>query len=171
MATSTLATTSTARATAATTGQAEPSRLRAHTTCSSTRPASTRLTTAAGTTADQFVAWLAGSSAGCLLGWYPRACYTICPKGWTLPSRTQFNVLMTSGLSGSNFMNAPYYLLRGGYVGEDGFDSANVSGIYWSSNATLGNNSFTLLLSTNYISTDSWGTRSCGMSVRCVAAS
>lgn len=62
-----LATTSAARATAATTGQVEPTRLRPPTICTSTRRTSSRRSTTPTAAAVRSVAWLAGSSAGCLL--------------------------------------------------------------------------------------------------------
>lgn len=58
---------------------------------------------------------------------------SICPKGWTLPSQSQFRQLINSGLSSSNFMNAPYYLLRGGYLYNSSLDATESLGHYWSS--------------------------------------
>ena len=37
----------------------------------------------------------------------PQSTRSICPKGWKLPSQSQFQNLINRGLSSSNFMNAP----------------------------------------------------------------
>ena len=58
---------------------------------------------------------------------------SICPRGWTLPSRSQFQTLINNGLTSSNFMNAPYYLLRGGYIFGNSLTNAGTIGIYSSS--------------------------------------
>ena len=54
---------------------------------------------------------------------------SICPVGWKLPTQSQLQALIDSGLTNSNFMNPPYYLLRGGMLGS----SAGSAGYYWSS--------------------------------------
>lgn len=58
---------------------------------------------------------------------------SICPAGWTLPSQSQFQTLINNGLSGSNLMNAPYYLLRGGYLTYSSLTDAGSYGYYWAS--------------------------------------
>lgn len=58
---------------------------------------------------------------------------SICPKGWRLPSRSEFRNLTANGLNYDNFANAPYYLLRGGSI--DGIRPTyeGSEGGYWSS--------------------------------------
>lgn len=94
---------------------------------------------------------------------------SICPKGWTLPSQSQFQVLINSGLSRSNFMNAPYYLLRGGYLNGSLLGGAGSGGFYWASTHSGSTYAYFLHLGSGGVSTRS---DSCyfGRSVRCVAA-
>lgn len=94
---------------------------------------------------------------------------SICPKGWTLPSQSQFQQLINSGLSGSNFMNAPYYLLRGGYLFDSSLGDAGSYGDYWSSTPIGSSNAYRLYFFSGYVLTDRDG-RYYGQSVRCVAA-
>ena len=95
---------------------------------------------------------------------------SICPKGWTLPSRSQFQQLINSGLSGSNFMNAPYYLLRGGYLTNSLLDSTGSYGYYWSSTPNGSSSAYILAFYSGYVHTSSSSRRYYGRSVRCVAA-
>ena len=94
---------------------------------------------------------------------------SICPTGWTLPSESQFQQLINSGLSGSNFMNAPYYLLRNGYLRTSSLDYAGSYGSYWSSTPNGSSYACYLLFNSGYVNT-SGGYRYYGRSVRCVAA-
>src|SRR5699024_7162223 len=71
---------------------------------------------------------------------------SICPKGWTLPSQSQFQQLINSGLSGSNSMNAPYYLLRGGYLNTSSLILAGSYGSYWSSSSSSSSTTYNLYL-------------------------
>ena len=94
---------------------------------------------------------------------------SICPAGWTLPSQSQFQQLIDSGLPNSNFMNAPYYLLRGGYLHDRSLDDAGSGGYYWSS--TPDGSSYVYFLF--FFSGDIYTTylyRQYGFPVRCVAA-
>lgn len=93
---------------------------------------------------------------------------SICPKGWTLPSPSQFQQLINSGLSGSNFMNAPYYFLRGGVLGDSLLSGAGSQGYYWSS--TPYSSSIAEVLNCDYYVYSGFGSRYNGDSVRCVAA-
>ena len=94
---------------------------------------------------------------------------SICPKGWTLPSQSQFQQLINSGLSGSNFMNAPYYLLRGGFLNNSSLLSAGSYGNYWSSTPNGSSYAYDLYFSSGYVDTN-YAYRYGGRSVRCVAA-
>ena len=93
---------------------------------------------------------------------------SICPKGWTLPSRSQFQALINSGLSGSNFMSAPYYLLRGGHLYGSSLDNDGDYGYYWSSTPY----DFGLVYSLGFYSGNAYTSTAYpyyGQSVRCVA--
>ena len=94
---------------------------------------------------------------------------SICPKGWTLPSQSQFQTLINNGLSASNFMNAPYYLLRGGYLYDDYLDGDGANGYYWASTPLGSFLAYELIVGSGDTGvTDA--DRSYGLSVRCVAA-
>ena len=96
---------------------------------------------------------------------------SICPKGWTLPSERQFRTLFDNGLSNSNYMNAPYYLLRGGclFYGSS-LHGAGSDGYYWSSTPDGSSDAYILSFGTLIIQAGSGGYRYSGFSVRCVAA-
>ena len=97
---------------------------------------------------------------------------SICPKGWSLPTVQEFIELIDSGLTGSNFMNPPYYLVRGGSVAYSR-PSGGANGTYWSSTPhnSNGERAHAMFFSDGYISTASNEDRSVGRSVRCVATS
>ncbi len=94
---------------------------------------------------------------------------SICPKGWHLPSRSEFGNLTANGLNYDNFANAPYYLLRGGYLASSSLTNAGSYGFYWSSTPNGSNRAHYLYFGSGYVVTD-YDYRSDGYSVRCVAA-
>lgn len=94
---------------------------------------------------------------------------SICPKGWTLPSQSQFQQLINSGLSGGNFMNAPYYLLRGGNLSRSSLSEAGSSGYYWSSTPEGSSYAYNLIFFLGNVYT-LYDYRYRGHSVRCVTA-
>ena len=94
---------------------------------------------------------------------------SICPKGWMLPSQSQFQQLINSGLSGSDFMNAPYYLLRGGNLLNSSLNTAGSNGFYWSSTPYGSSYAYVLYFYSGYVSTYDYF-RYYGQPVRCVAA-
>lgn len=94
---------------------------------------------------------------------------SICPKGWTLPSRSQFETLINDGLSSSNFMNAPYYLLRGGYLFDSSLSFARSYGYYWSSTPSGSSFAYALYFYSGGVAAHYFD-RYDGQSVRCVAA-
>lgn len=95
---------------------------------------------------------------------------SICPAGWTLPSRSQFQGLINAGLSGSNFVNSPYYLLRGGYLYNSALGNAGSGMYYWSSTPFDSGRTYYLGFESRYISVNIINFRFYGFSVRCVAA-
>ena len=94
---------------------------------------------------------------------------SICPAGWTLPSESQYWALIDAGLSGSNFMNAPYYLLRGGELRDSSLVSAGSYGCYWQSTPYASSSAHYLIFTSGYVDTYI-GNRYYGQPVRCVAA-
>ena len=95
---------------------------------------------------------------------------SICPKGWTLPSQSQFQQLINSGLSGPNFMSAPYYLLRGGRLGISSLYGAGSYGYYWSSTPSGSGHAYTLYFLSGGVLANNGEARYRGLPVRCVAA-
>ena len=94
---------------------------------------------------------------------------SICPKGWTLPSQSQFQALINSGLNGNNFMQSPYYLLRGGSLNNSSLNTAGSDGFYRSSTPYGSSNSYYLTFDSGAVYTN-FGGRYGGQSVRCVVA-
>ena len=66
-------------------------------------------------------------------------------------------------------MNAPYYLLRGGDLGNSSLIGAGSGGSYWSSTPGGSSSAYYLLFYSGYVRT-SYDYRYYGQSVRCVAA-
>lgn len=95
---------------------------------------------------------------------------SICPAGWTLPSKSRFNALINTGLSDSNFMNAPYYLLRGGLLSGSWVGDRGSRGGYWASTPNGSNYASDLFLRSGEVSASGSYIRYYGLSVRCVAA-
>ena len=96
---------------------------------------------------------------------------SICPKGWTLPREPQFQALIDSGLTTSNFMDAPYYFVRGGYVYSTSLNYVGSRGCYWSATRSGASAvTYYLVFSSDGVSIDASLGRT-GRSVRCVALS
>ena len=66
-------------------------------------------------------------------------------------------------------MNAPYYLLRGGYLLYSSLYSAGSDGFYWSSTPSGSSYAYTLYFVSGGVDTIDYN-RYYGFSVRCVAA-
>ena len=66
-------------------------------------------------------------------------------------------------------LNAPYYLLRGGYLGNSSLSYAGSDGYYWSSTPNGSSYAYSLYFSSGYVNTY-LDRRYLGLSVRCVAA-
>ena len=94
---------------------------------------------------------------------------SICPKGWTLPSQSQFQALISSGLDGTNFMQSPYYLLRGGYLHNSSLSRAGSDAYYRSSTPYGSGYAVNLFVSSGGVEVV-FSSRYSGDSVRCVAA-
>ena len=94
---------------------------------------------------------------------------SICPKGWTLPSQSQFQALISSGLDGTNFMQSPYYLLRDGWLNNNSLSLAGSNGFYWSSTPYGSSYAYGLRFNSGNVFMGS-GDRYYGLSIRCVAA-
>ena len=67
-------------------------------------------------------------------------------------------------------MNAPYYLLRGGYLYGSSLDDAGSYGYYWSATPTGSSDAYILYFDSGDIYASNYSSRYFGFSVRCVAA-
>ena len=99
-----------------------------------------------------------------------------CPSGWTMPSQAQFQTLIDTGLSRSNYRSAPYYFARGGYYNTDhGMQGTQGSiGVYWSSTGERNDVrvyvGYALDVSGSGVSVDhAYGQDGIGATVRCIA--
>ena len=72
-------------------------------------------------------------------------------------------------MQNTKFMNAPYYLLRGGYLYYSSLDLAGSDGLYWSSTPDGSSGAYLLYFTSGNVLTDG-SLRYRGFSVRCVAA-
>ena len=69
----------------------------------------------------------------------------------------------------TKIMNAPYYLLRGGYLFNSSLFSAGSYGSYWSSTPNGSSDAYFLYFTSGYVYMN-YDYRYDGFSVRCVAA-
>ena len=67
-------------------------------------------------------------------------------------------------------MNTPYYLLRGGVLGNSSLDATETIGFYWSSTPYGSSSAHYLGFDSDYINAGFDYNRYFGFSVRCVAA-
>ncbi len=112
--------------------------------------------------------------------------YSICPRGWKLPSLSEYQDFLTkaginykhwngSSWSGSSsasdstkIRGAPYNFPYAGFVFDGSLRNVGSEGYYWSSTASGSNNAYRLYFTSSNVNT---GTRNrCnGLSVRCIA--
>lgn len=97
------------------------------------------------------------------------AASSICPKGWVLPSNTDYRTLLgVAGYNTTTMQSTPYNFVIAGFV----VDSSNTTGSegdYWTRTAG-GVHGFRLNFNSTGIDVNVYY-RSCGFSVRCVAYS
>ncbi len=108
---------------------------------------------------------------------------SICPKGWRLPTMTQFQTLF--GINGANLggdyvtrltniQATPYKFLTAGFYSEYGLNDASSRGVYWSSTSYDSDNAYNMFFKSSefILSPDLFSTlyhRYYGIPVRCVA--
>ena len=127
------------------------------------------------------------------------AAYSICPKGWRLPTSTTSNAdpltspnwktgdwyaLATAyganlesnyyETAGTFYTNAgpgttPNFLLAGYYY-SGSFGNGGSGGDYWSSTSSSGANAYSLYFNSSYVNSANYNNRRYGFSVRCVLA-
>ena len=96
---------------------------------------------------------------------------SICPKGWTLPSKTQvINVAGTSASAGSSTYVSIFSPVLGGYYSKGTLNSKDTSGMWWGSTASDGiRRNYLRYDGTSLISKNNY--RLFGRYIRCVQAS
>ncbi len=100
--------------------------------------------------------------------------YSICPRGWRLPSNTEYNTLLSSaGISddkagSAKIRGTPYNFPYAGYVYDGSLHNVGSEGLYWSSTADGTGNAYRLYFGSSTVNTY-YGNRYRGFSVRCIA--
>ncbi len=93
---------------------------------------------------------------------------SICPKGWRLPTSTEFKTLYTNYNSASAMMGDPGFVLSGrvynGSVVGQGDD-----GRYWSRKVRNASGAYNLLLDSSNVTPEGSNGKYVGFSVRCIA--
>ena len=92
--------------------------------------------------------------------------YDICPKGWRLPTKTEFD-----GINGTSYISA-FSPIYGGYYNNGSLSGRSARGYWWSSTA-YNNNSrsqYNLYYYDGSLSTDYYS-KSYGLHVRCIRSS
>ena len=93
----------------------------------------------------------------------------ICPKGWRLPTRAEFNTLASTYTTGATLTAAPFYGVYAGSYSNSSFYDGGSYGLYWSSNAGNAWNACYLYFGSSSSATTSYVSKLRGYSVRCVA--
>ena len=91
----------------------------------------------------------------------------ICPKGWRLPTQTEYNALKNTGV---NLTTSPFYGVHAGYYYSSSLHDGGSGGVYWSSTADGASIAYYLSFSGFTGRTESDYKRT-GSSIRCVAKS
>ncbi len=100
--------------------------------------------------------------------------YSICPRGWRLPSSGEYNTLLSSaGISNdkpgsTKIRGTPYNFPYAGRVVSGSLQYVGSWGVYWSSTAGDNNDAYYLYFGSGTVNTYTNG-RYIGLSVRCIA--
>ena len=152
---------------------------------------------------NSYYSWLAATAGGkdssgnAVTGNGYDTVYSICPKGWKLPSSGNYNDSSATSATGykkgdfyqlsiqygmssnnyyqntSNFYNqagpgtTPNFLLAG-YYSLGSFSNGGSNGSYWSSASRSSYSAYSLSFGSNDVYSANYTSRSCGYSVRCV---
>ena len=92
------------------------------------------------------------------------ATYDICPKGWRLPTKTEFD-----GIAGTSYISA-FSPIYGGYYISGSLDNSSTHGYWWSSTAYNGYAQYFLYYSSGSLNTSAHD-NSFGSYVRCIRSS
>ncbi len=99
---------------------------------------------------------------------------SICPRGWKLPTRTQYDTLLSSSGIGNDkagsikIRGMPYNFPYAGYIYNSSLQPAGSAGNYWSSTANGPDNAYSLYFISNAVGTYT-NSRYGGFSIRCIA--
>ncbi len=121
------------------------------------------------TTNGAYYSWCAATAGTCVDSGEAKG--SICPRGWKLPSNTEYSTLLTSagiGNNGSKLNSAPYNFPYAGYVGSGFLRDVGSWGYYWSSTANGTDFAYYLGFGSSSVGTGGNG-RYGGFSVRCIA--
>ncbi len=92
--------------------------------------------------------------------------YDICPKGWELPSRTNYDTLISTVAA---LAAAPWYGAYGGYRSDGSVGNVGSDIRYWSSTSDGSSSAVHLLSGSSFASTTYSNYKYYGLLVRCVA--
>ncbi len=101
--------------------------------------------------------------------------YSICPKGWRLPTNDEYKTLLSSveidddEVGSTKIQSAPYDFSAAGYVNNGLLVGLGDSGWYWSGTAYGSTTTYILNFHNNGMGVYSNGSRFYGNSVRCIA--
>ncbi len=96
--------------------------------------------------------------------------YSICPRGWRLPKKSEYDTLASkkTGSWNSGWTLAGAFFPAADRVFGGSLGNVGSGGFYWSSTAYDINNAYDLNFNSGYVSTNGDG-RYLGFSVRCIA--
>ena len=93
---------------------------------------------------------------------------SICPKGWRLPTTTEFQTLYSSYNSSALMRGEPGFVLSGD-VNDGSVNNQGSLGFYWSSSVYNANLAYSLYLNASDVDPGHYNYKYYGFSVRCVA--
>ena len=98
------------------------------------------------------------------------AAHQVCPKGWTLPTSTQYSNLETFLGGRWNATNSPYNFLQSGYFYDSGWLTVNAVGHYWASDesSSTSGQKFMTYVGNALSGSTVRSNKNLGMSVRCI---
>ena len=97
---------------------------------------------------------------------YVDASQSICPAGWTLPTRTQFDAIAGDSSYSSAF--SPVY---SGFYNLGSLGNTGAAGSWWSANAYSSGYQYNLFYNSGSLYTSNYNDKRLGFSVRCVRSS
>ena len=95
---------------------------------------------------------------------------SICPKGWRLPTNSEFQTLYNNYSSSSAMQGTPAFVLSGYRNGSSTYNQGSY-GFYWSSTAYSSASAYSLYLYSSSVSPQDYNNKYYGFTVRCVASS